>query len=173
MEDTIKQGPHKSANEYADFLREEHLDFVQKGFWMVLPYKLLVKHIALRKRHRISPMGVVPQRAWCPRIILDYSFFDLYDETIKLAPRKAMQFGSKALEQCLQTIVDANPKHEPVKMIKVDIADAFYQIWLHVHGIPKQVVSLPVLHGKEPLLAIPLVLPMGWMESPPYFCAAM
>jgi hypothetical protein len=171
MEDTIKRGPHKSANEYAEFLREELLDFVQKGFWMVLPYKLLAKHPMLRERLRISPMGVVPQRARRPRIIVDYSFFDLNDETIKLAPREAMQFG-KALERCLQAIVDANPDHGPVHMIKVDIADGFYRIWLHVHDIPKLAVSLPALHGKEPLLAIPLVLPMGWTESPPYFCAA-
>ena len=24
--------------------------------------------------------------------------------------------------------------------------------------------------GETPLVAFPLVLPMGWMESPPYFC---
>jgi hypothetical protein len=127
MEVNIKRGRHKSANEYEDFLREEPLDFVQKGFWMVLLYKLLTKHPAMRKRHRISPMGVIPQRAQRPWIIADYSFFDLNDRTIKLAPTEAMQFG-KVLERCLQTIVDANPKHEPVKMIKVNIANGFYRI---------------------------------------------
>jgi hypothetical protein len=37
------RGAHKSALEHSDFLREELLDFVQKGFWTVLPYKLLKK----------------------------------------------------------------------------------------------------------------------------------
>lgn len=39
--ETMARGPHKSSIEHADFLREELLDFVQKGFWMVLPYRLL------------------------------------------------------------------------------------------------------------------------------------
>jgi hypothetical protein len=32
---------------------------------------------------------------------------------------------------------------------------------------------LPIATGEEPLVAIPLVLPMGWTESAPYFCAAI
>jgi hypothetical protein len=170
-EETLKRGPHKSSNEHADFLREELLDFVQKGFWMVLPYRLLKKYKHLITNLCISPMGVVPQRARRPRIIVDYSFFLLNDKTVKLAPREAMQFG-KALDRILQSIVDANPAHGPVKLIKVDIADGFYRIWLNLHDIPKLAVSIPTLHGDEPLLALPLVLPMGWTESPPYFCAA-
>jgi hypothetical protein len=170
-EDTLRRGPHKSSVEFADFLREELLDFVKKGFWMVLPYRLLQKHKRLIRNLRISPMGVVPQRARRPRIIVDYSFQGLNDETIKMAPREAMQFG-KALERILQSIVDANPDHGPVQLIKVDIADGFYRIWLNVHDIPKLAVAIPTLHGDEPLLALPLVLPMGWTESPPYFCAA-
>jgi hypothetical protein len=42
--ETLKRGPHKSANEHAKFLREELLDFVKKGFWLVLPYHLLKKY---------------------------------------------------------------------------------------------------------------------------------
>jgi hypothetical protein len=170
-EGTLRRGPHKSADEFADFLREELLDFVKKGFWMVLPYRLLQRHKRLISNLRISPMGVVPQRARRPRIIANYSFQGLNDETLKLAPREAMQFG-KALERILQAIVDANPKHGPVQLIKVDIADGFYRIWLNVHNIPKLAVAIPTLYGEEPLLALPLVLPMGWTESPPYFCAA-
>jgi hypothetical protein len=171
LEDKMKRGPHNSAVEYADFLREELLDFVQKGFWMVLPYRLLKQHKELIRNMRISPMGVVPQRARRPRVIVDYSFFGVNDETIKLAPRDAMMFG-KALERILQAIVDANPKYGPVQLIKVDIADGFYRISVNVNDITKLAVSLPPLYGDEPLLALPLVLPMGWTESPPYFCAA-
>jgi hypothetical protein len=80
-----------------------------------------------------------------------------------------MQFG-KALEQILQAIVNADPVFGPVQMIKVDITDSFYRVWLNVHDIPRLAVALTALHGGEPLLAPPLVLPMGWTESPPYFC---
>ena len=33
-------------------------------------------------------------------------------------------------------------------------------------------VAFPVAPGEPPLVALPLVLPMGWTESPPYFCSA-
>jgi hypothetical protein len=77
-----------------------------------------------------------------------------------------MQFG-KALERILQTILNVNPRFGPMQLIKVDITDGFYRIWLNAHGIPKLTVALPAFPGKEPLLALPLVLPMGWTESPP------
>jgi hypothetical protein len=127
---------------------------------MVLPYRLLKKHKRLIQNLRISPMGVVPQRARRPRIIVDYLYFGLNDETIRMAPREATQFG-KALQRILQTIVDANPDHGPVNLIKVDVSDGFYRILLNLHDIPKLAVSLPPLLGEEPLLALPLVLPMG------------
>jgi hypothetical protein len=171
LEATIKRGAHKSSEEHAEFLREELLDFVQKGFWTILPWRLVKKYKRLMKILRISPMGVVPQRARRPRLIVDYSCFDINRETLKLAPKEAMQFG-KALERILAQIVAANPEHGPVHMIKVDIADGFYRIWLNLTDIPKLAVSIPSLKGEEPLLAFPLVLPMGWTESPPYFCAA-
>ena len=171
LEATMERGPHKSADEYVDFLREEFLDFVQKGFWLLLPYKLLKKYNFLYKNLRISPLGVVPQRARRPRIIVDYSYFGVNDETCKMAPRDSMQFG-KALHRILQALVDANPMHGPVHLLKVDIADGFYRIWLNIADIPKLACSIPPLYGDEPLLALPLVLPMGWTESPPYFCTA-
>ena len=172
LEETIKRGPHKSSEEHAEFLREELLDFVQKGFWSILPLRLVKKYKRMLRILRISPMGVVPQRARRPRIIVDYSCFDLNRETLKLAPKEAMQFG-KALERILAQIVAANPAHGPVQQIKVDIADGFSRVWLNLSDIPKLLaVSIPSLRGEEPLLAFPLVLPMGWTESPPYFCAA-
>jgi hypothetical protein len=171
LEATLKQGPHKSSEQHAAFLREELLDFVQKGFWTILPWRLVKKYKRLLRLLRISPMGVVPQRSRRPRLIVDYSCFDLNRETLKLAPHEAMQFG-KALERILAQIVSANPSHGPVKLIKVDIADGFYRVWLNLSDIPKLAVSIPSLRGEEPLLAFPLVLPMGWTESPPYFCSA-
>jgi hypothetical protein len=171
IESTIARGPHKSAHEYAEFLREEMTDFVKKGYWIVLPYKALRNQRKQFKLLRVNPMGVVPQRARRPRLIVDYSFLDLNRDTVKLAPQEAMQFGH-ALHRILHSIVDSDPQYGPVKLIKVDIADGFYRIWLNLDHIPKLAVAIPSLKGEEPLLALPLVLPMGWTESPPYFCTA-
>jgi hypothetical protein len=163
----MERGPHKSATEYLEFLREEMADFVKKGFWMVLPYDK-VKHL---QGLRVSPPGVVPQNERRPRTIVDYSFSGINGETIRLAPADAMQFG-RALERFLRKIVHADPRFGPVKTLKVDMADGFYRVWVRVRDIPKLGIAFPSLAGEAPLIAFPLCLPMGWTESPPYFCSA-
>ncbi len=55
---------------------------------------------------------------------------------------------------------------------KLDISDGFYHIPLDVANTPLLTILLPQQPGKPPLLGIPLALPMGWVKSPPYFCAA-
>jgi hypothetical protein len=54
-------------------------------------------------------------------------------------------------------------------MIKVDISDGFYRVWLRLEDIAQLGVAFPSLEGEEPLIAFPLALPMGWKNSPPIF----
>ena len=56
--------------------------------------------------------------------------------------------------------------------MKLDISDGFYRIALNVNDIPKLGVAFPTPPGHEPLIAFPLVLPMGWKNSPPIFSTA-
>ena len=51
------------------------------------------------------------------------------------------------------------------------MSDGFYRGGLAVYDVIKLGVAMPALPGEEPLIAFPLVLPMGWVNSPPYFCA--
>jgi hypothetical protein len=81
-----------------------------------------------------------------------------------------MQFG-QALERIITQVVRSDPCFGPVSFIKIDLADGFYQVFVRADNIPKLGVAFPSLQGKEPLIAFPLALPMGWTESPPYFCA--
>ena len=157
------RGSHQSAKADIDFVCQEMLEFCEQGFWTVLPLS-----IALRLPHlRLSPLGVVPQRNRRPRLIVDYTYSGVNDDTVKLAPPEAMQFG-KALQRLLSRIVRANPRYGPVYLGKIDIADGFYRIGLQPRDIPRLGVILPTTQG-EPLVALPLALPMGWVESPPYF----
>ncbi len=165
LEKRLHRGPHNSSHEYIDFLGEEFLDFCQKGFWMILPYDD-VKHLP---GLHLSPLGVVPQRERRPRIIVDYTFYGLNGDTIKISTSDSMQFG-KANEQLLQRLVHSNPKFGPCSMYKLDIADGFYRVPLTTSGVLKLGVVLPKFPGQPPLIAFPLVLPMGWTESPPFFC---
>jgi hypothetical protein len=81
-----------------------------------------------------------------------------------------MQFG-RALERIITQVVRADPRYGPVQFIKIDLADGFYRVFVRAEDIPKLGVAFPALEGEEPLIAFPLALPMGWTESPPYFCA--
>ena len=116
-------------------------------------------------------MGVVPQRERRPRTIVDYSFSGINQEAERGAPAEAMQFG-KALNRILQRIVAANPRCGPTYMLKLDLYDGFYRVRLHAEDIPTLGVAFPVGPGEDPLVALPLTLPMGSTESPPYFCSA-
>jgi hypothetical protein len=162
----VARGCHSSANDFKEFLMEEFLDFGRKGFWILLPYEVVKDEKGLR----LSPIGCVPQDNRRPRMIVDYSFWCLNDETMKLAPEGAMQFGTAPL-RIREALMKANPDYGPVFMYKNDMSDGFYRIRLSTSGSLKLGVILPRFEGLPQLVALPLVLPMGWTESPPWFCA--
>ena len=57
-------------------------------------------------------------------------------------------------------------------MAKFDIADGFYRLFLDPDDAPKLAVLMPRYEGEPQLVAVPLSLTMGWVSSPPTFCAA-
>lgn len=140
---------------------------INKQQWVVLPYSAVKEF----KDLRLSPPGVVPQRGRRPRWIVDYTWWKVNEETLPLAPSDAMQFGH-ALDRILREILLADPALGPINMLKLDISDGFYRINLAAEDIPRLGVVFPVKPGSEPLVAFPLVLPMGWKNSPPIFSAA-
>ena len=119
---------------------------------------------------RLSPLGIVPQRDRCPRIIVNYTFYGFNEDALSLAPTEAMQFG-RAFERVLRKIRRANRRYGPTYMIKVDIADGFYRLFVSASSVATLGVVFPKHHDEEPLIAFPFVLPMGWIGSPPFFCA--
>ena len=82
-----------------------------------------------------------------------------------------MQFGN-AIHRVLCHILLANPAFGPVSIIKLDIADGFYRLNLSPADIPTLGVVFPQQFSSKPHVALPLVIPMGWKNSPPAFCAA-
>jgi hypothetical protein len=139
---------------------------VKKGYWIVLPYRE-VRHL---KNLRVSPFGIAPQRDRRPRTIVDYTHSGVNPEAVHRAPNEAMQFGG-TLERIFYVVYTAHSRHGPVYLGKFDISDGFYRVALCAEDIPTLGVVFPTEPGAEPLIAFPGVLPMGWTESPPYFCA--
>ena len=118
---------------------------------------------------RLSPAGLVPQRDRWDRIVIDYIWSGFNEATRSLSP-DSMQFGH-ALQRILQRMHDADLCHGPIYMMKVDIADGFYRVGLAPEDVPSLGVCLPAGPDGKTLVAFTLVLPMGWVESPPQFCA--
>jgi hypothetical protein len=167
IQQALKRGAHRSCHDYTEFLSEEFVEMILKNQWTILPFSVVQNF----KDIRLSPPGVVPQRDRRPRWIVDYSFYGINDETLPLVAEDAMQFG-QALNRILRHILLADPRHGPVYLIKLDISDGFYRIDVNTDDIPRLGVVFPTGAGREPLVAFPLVLPMGWKNSPPAFCTA-
>ena len=134
------------------------------GHWIVLPAERVL-HLP---KLQLSPIGVVPQRDRRPRTIIDYSFNGVNQDTVRLAPA-SMQFG-RALHRVLQKVRQADRRHGPVFLSKIDMADAYMRVPLQIGSVAMLGALLPKHRNEPPMVAFPLVLPMGWVESPPYFC---
>jgi hypothetical protein len=141
-------------------------DMVQKRYWTVLPFSA-VKHFPHLK---LAPSGVVPQAACRPRPIMDYTFNDVNQGSLPVAPTAAMQFGF-TLQRLLQCIAYANPSLGPPLLLKLDLSEGYYRVRLSPQATLELATLLPHPSGGRPLIGIPLSLPMGWRDSPPYFCA--
>lgn len=85
-DEAVARGSHPSAHADRNFVFEEMIDFCSQGYWLVLPYSLVRNWPSLR----VSPLGAVPQRDWRPRLIVDYSFSAVNQETLPLAPPEVM-----------------------------------------------------------------------------------
>ena len=137
---------------------------INKQQWVILPASEVMDLPGLR----LSPPGCISQRDRRPHWICDYSWSDINAETLALAAMESMQFGH-ALDRILREILLADPRLGPIYLMKIDISDGFYRVNLSIDDIPKLGVVFPTAPGQEPLVALPLVLPMGWKNSPPIF----
>ena len=115
-------------------------DFVKKGFLIVLPLEDSVGLDDLR----LSPAGLIPQRDRLDRIFIDYTWSGDNEATCRLAPY-SMQFGH-ALQRILQCMYDADPRHGPIYMMKVDIADGPVTRFRIVHTLQCSLQGMAKLH---------------------------
>ena len=85
-----------------------------------------------------------------------------------------MRFGG-ALTHIVQRVLTAYPTLGPVYLSKVDLDDAYMHLWLILilEYNPSTAFLLPKLNPyNKHLMGFHLSLPMGWVDSAPYFCMA-
>ena len=162
----LSRGAQSSYHDYEKLLREEFASMQHKQKWIVLPYKLIKDLHGLR----LTPPGVVSQRERRTKFICNYSFSDINENTVPIAPMEAMKFGH-ALDRIIRNILLSDPKCCPTYLQKVDISNGFYRIALKVEDITKLAVIFPTKKGCELLVAFSLFLPIGWTNLPPKVCA--
>ena len=165
MDDVVKKGCHPTAQKHAAFIAHEMLEFAESGYWTILPYSE-VRHLP---GLRGSPSHIKEELDRKARFLADHSNWGINEHTLALTAKEAMQFGG-TLYRLLYLIRHADPKYGPVYLAKLDLKDGFYRIHLRPEDAPSLAVVLPQYEGLPPLVAIPLVLTMGWVNSPPTFC---
>ena len=80
-----------------------------------------------------------------------------------------MQY-SRALDLLLCEMVFSDPALGPEYILKEDVSDGFYRIGVCPEDAPKLGLIFPSGADEEPMVALPLKLPMVWKNSPPLFC---
>jgi len=135
----------------------------------------------LPKELKVSPIAMIPHKSRMFRAILDLSFGirledgaqvpSVNESSIKTAPRGAIDQLGQSLDRVIHAMAQAE-QDAKVFMAKWDIKDGFWRLvgrkgeeWNFAYVLPQE-------EGKPIKLVIPTSLQMGWIESPPYFCAA-
>jgi hypothetical protein len=130
---------------------------------------------------KILPIAMIPHKSRQFRAILDLSFRlklknggvipSVNESTTLEAPAGAIDQMGHSLARIIHAMAEAGPE-DKVFMAKFDIKDGFWRLncaegeeWNFSYVLPQD-------KGKPVKLVVPSSLQMGWVESPPNFCAA-
>jgi hypothetical protein len=130
----------------------------------------------------ISPVAMVPHNSRAYRAILDLSFPvhlnpsttlpSVNSSTTKTAPKAAIDQIGHVLPRIIHAFATAEDDAK-IFMAKWDIKDGFWRLDCEVGEEWNFCYVLPSSFGSDDIvLVVPTSLQMGWIESPPYFCAA-
>ena len=80
-----------------------------------------------------------------------------------------MRFG-KALYRLIDCILEVPPELGPAFLNKVNLADVYIRIWVHLEDIPSVDFLVPkATPEEEQLVRFHLSIPMGYVESAAFF----
>ena len=180
LDAAVKRGPHQSA--LVPEARDQHvcevMEKVARGQARIVDWADLRRN--LPPNLKISPIAMVPHSSRKWRAILDLSFMLKFDmgavpsvnsTSAELAPRPALDQLGHVLPRLIAAMAEAD-QNTPLFLAKWDIKDGFWRLMTERGSEFNFAYVLPQEEGKPPKIVIPTPLPMGWTESPPFFCAA-
>jgi hypothetical protein len=184
IEAVVERGPHpmtRTPESIALFVEDIEYQ-IKAGFCRVFPWEELKR--CLPANLKISPVGVVPQVGRRGQIILDL-LFPVYQKingvvtemqesvnqsTVLKAPSEAVKGIGKVFPHLLQYMRDT-PEGLHILFSKLDISDGFWCLVVQ-EADSYNFAYILLQQDREPIqIVVPSVVQMGWVESPPLFCA--
>ncbi len=121
--------------------------------------------------HKSKDFCYILDLSFCLCLVTSEVLASVNDTTKKTVPAGAIN----QINKCLSCVIHAFPKADDaaeIFMAKRDIKDGFWRMdcaageeWNFAYILPQE--------DRKPItLVVPTTLQMGWVESPPYFCAA-
>ncbi len=181
MQAAIDKGPHQSAlsPDAIAQLQEEVHEKVRNGQARLVEWESIRE--CPPKELKISPIAMIPHKSQKFRTILDLSFSLWLEDgsrvpsgnanTVKTAPAGSIDQIGHSLARIIHAFA-STAEDEKVMMAKWDIKDGFWRLDCREGEEWNFGYVLPSLEKATTTLVIPNSLQMGWVESPPYFCAA-
>ena len=182
MQAAIDRGPHVSAL-VPDAMAQLDIEVQEK---VANGQARIVKWNDIRHdppiQLKISPVAMVPHNSRPYRAILDLSFPvrlspsetvpSVNSTSTKTAPKGAIDQIGHVLPRIIHAFAAVEDEAK-IFMAKWDIKDGFWRLdccagdeWNFAYVLPSSVGTADIM------LVVPTSLQMGWIESPPYFCAA-
>jgi hypothetical protein len=184
IEAAVDRGPHPTAQTPESIaLFVEDIEYqIKARFCRVFLWEELKRR--LPAKFKISPVAVVPQVGRRGRIILDLSFPVYQDingvvtitqesvnaSTILTAQSEAVKEIGKVFPRLLQYMQDT-PDGLHILFSKLDISNGFWRLVVREADSFNFAYVLPQQAGEPVRIVVPSAVQMGWVESPPLFCA--
>ena len=118
----------------------------------------------------LLPIVVIPQVGRRPRFIFDFTWSGLNDIPERLDLMEGMSFGG-ALLRILKQVLTADPRLGPVYLRKIDLSDTYMRLWVRMEDVWCVTFLIPKKNPSNThMVVFHLSLPMGYINSAPYFC---
>jgi hypothetical protein len=181
MHAAVERGPHSSAldPEAIEQLKIEIAEKERIGQCKVVLWDDIKDNPP--EQLKVSPLAMIPHKSRKFRAILDLSFRlrlkdggtvpSVNEATTLEAPAAAIDQMGHALSRIIHAFAEADDDAK-IFMAKFDIKDGFWRLDCEAGEEWNFAYVLPQHNGEPTRLVVPTSLQMGWVESPPYFCAA-
>ncbi len=179
----VERGPHRSAlsGEALDHFAAEAIEKVNAGRSRIVEWNSIKDNPP--SQLKISPIAAIPHKSRGYRSVLDLSFRlqlknggilpSVNDTTVKTAQKGALDQLGHALGRIIHAFVETFDTDDiKIFMAKWDVKDGFWRMMCADREEWNFAYVLPQRKGEPIRMVVPTLLQMGWVESPPYFCAA-